>query len=453
MRLKSSPKLPNFHRCRTPEETLEHVRPLMKRAGITRVADITGLDRIGLPVWSSVVPRSRDILSVYNGKGATHEGSRAGAIMEAFERQSGLGGRGPMIRGSYARLSRERRALDPKTILLPLVEGYTHEKEAAWTVGHDLATGEEVLVPYDLAWLFAELDTGLRSFAVSSSNGLSAGNTYEEAVSQALCEIIERDSWTIAEVLSHWLPRAHWEAARAKAGLPKIEWVGSTEQPFDDDGDLYPELDPATFEGDLKRVFEMFAAAGLPARIRHVSSDTGIPVMIATVVEDVAPALPRAHLGAGAHPDRIIAATRALTEVAQSRAVDIQGVREDMSEPTDDVPPFMAHTRRVARINQKNWLIRASEEKKSLQEVERTRNEDTLDDIKLMLDRLRSVGLDTAIEVDLTHPDLGVPVTRVIVPGAESWAADHCRIGKRATKYWNANRLRRPRGLDNAPLS
>jgi ribosomal protein S12 methylthiotransferase accessory factor len=75
MSLKSSPKLRNFHRGITPEETFDWVAPRMKAIGITRLSDITGLDRLGIPVWSCVVPKSRDILSVYNGKGITHTGA------------------------------------------------------------------------------------------------------------------------------------------------------------------------------------------------------------------------------------------------------------------------------------------------------------------------------------------------------------------------------------------
>ena len=38
------------HRIVSPEETLESVRRYFPAMGITRVADITGLDVIGLPV-------------------------------------------------------------------------------------------------------------------------------------------------------------------------------------------------------------------------------------------------------------------------------------------------------------------------------------------------------------------------------------------------------------------
>jgi ribosomal protein S12 methylthiotransferase accessory factor len=436
MRLKNSPKLPNYHRGKLPADTLAAITPLMGRLGITRLSDITGLDRLGIPVWSAVVPKSPDILTVYNGKGATHVGAKVGAIMEAFERQSSFRRRGPFVCGSYAALSRERRVMNPEAMVLPLRGGYTSEKELTWTIGHDLWTGEEILVPFDLAWLVN--DPPLRAYAIVTSNGLSAGNTYEEAVCQGLLEIIERDAWTIADVLSHWIPHARFDAARARAGLPKIEWNGRGEQPFDDD-ERYFELDPKTFEGDLRRIHDTLVDAGIETKLIDATADTGIPVMLASLVEEVNPELPRSHMGAGAHPDPTIAAMRALTEAIQSRAVDIQGVREDMSESTENVPAYLTHTQRAKSIDRKNWLIRGTQRKKAFQEVQRIRNEDTLDDIRLMLDRLRHVGLETAIEIDLTDPDLGIPVTRVIVPGAESWAADHCRLGKRATRHWIAN--------------
>lgn len=448
MRLVSSPKLPSFNRGRSPEATLAHVTPLMARLGITRLSDITGLDRLGIPVWSAVVPKSPDILTVYNGKGATHLGARVGAIMEAFERQSAFKQRGPFIQGSYAALSAKRRVMDPEAMVLPLKEDYRPDKEITWTVGHEIATGEEILVPFDLAWLVNE--PKLRSYAIVTSNGLSAGNSYEEAVCQGLCEIIERDAWTIADVLSHWIPRARFDAARAKAGLPKHPWTGEGEQPFDDD-ERFLELDPRTFSGDLRRVHDSLVAAGIDTKVVHASVDTGIPVMLASLVEVVGPDLPRSHMGAGAHPDPSIAALRALTEAAQSRAVDIQGVREDMSGSSEQVPAYLTHSQRVTHINRKNWLIRGSSKSKSFHDIERIRNEDTLDDIRLMIGRLRDVGLETAIEIDLTDPELGVPVTRVIVPGAESWAADHCRIGKRATRLWIAN-ARRDQSTQTAAL-
>ena len=71
------------------EETLARIEPKVPAAGITRVADITNLDRIGIPVFSCIRPTAEaGAITVYNGKGATVEESRISAIMEGIERYS-----------------------------------------------------------------------------------------------------------------------------------------------------------------------------------------------------------------------------------------------------------------------------------------------------------------------------------------------------------------------------
>ena len=440
MRLKSSPKREGLNRSLTPEETLARVAPRMKTIGITRVSDITGLDRLGIPVWSAVVPKSRDFLSVYNGKGASHIGAKVGAIMEAFERHAALTFERSYLRASYEDVVKSRRAMDPTAAGIPMDPQYTKDREILWTEGHEIATGEPVLVPADLAGLNPPgIPLASRAYGICSSNGLASGNTYEEAVAQALCELVERDAWTIAVILGHWVPRAKFEAARAKAGLPKLDWRGQ-EQPFSDDGERYPMIDLDTVDGDVRRLCDLFLEAGLPPTLREITSDIGVPTFTATVCEDVDRDLPRAHLGVGTHPEARIAALRALSEAAQSRVVDIQGVREDMSGATEDVPSYMIHAKRVSRINKKSWLHMETELRRSYRDVGSSRTEDTLDDITRIVSALQRCGLPSAIEVDLTNPAVGVPVTRVIVPGLESWAADHGRIGSRGAKHWNLAR-------------
>jgi ribosomal protein S12 methylthiotransferase accessory factor len=440
MKLKSSPKHEGLNRSVTPEETLARVAPVMKTIGITRVSDITGLDRLGIPVWSAVVPKSRDFLSVYNGKGVTHIGAKVGAIMEAFERHAALTFERPYLRGSYNEVVKTRRAMDPASAGIVMDRQYSKDQELLWTEGHEIATGEPVLVPADLAGLNPPgIPLSNRAYGIGTSNGLASGNTYEEAVAQALCELIERDAWTVAVILGHWVPRARFEAGRAKAGLPKLDWKGQ-EQPFDDDGERYPVIDLDTIDGDLRELCDRYADAGLPPTLREITSDIGVPTFVATVREDVAEDLPRAHLGVGTHPQPRIAALRALSEAAQSRVVDIQGVREDMSGAAENVPGYMVHAKRVSRINMRSWLHMDTERRRSFSDTGSARTEDTLDDILRMVSSLQRCGLPSAIEVDVTNPTVGVPVTRVIVPGLESWAADHGRIGSRGARHWNLAR-------------
>ncbi|MDD5418276.1 MAG: methanogenesis marker 1 protein, partial [Methanomicrobiaceae archaeon] len=71
------------HRAVSPEETLARIAGKLPIAGITRVADITSLDRVGIPVFSSIRPTAgTGAISVYNGKGATPTEARVSAMME-----------------------------------------------------------------------------------------------------------------------------------------------------------------------------------------------------------------------------------------------------------------------------------------------------------------------------------------------------------------------------------
>src|SRR5262249_1927791 len=72
------------HRTRAPEETWDWVAEHLPRVGITRVADLTGLDGLGIPGFQAVRPGSWN-LAVSQGKGATPEAARVGAVMEAIE--------------------------------------------------------------------------------------------------------------------------------------------------------------------------------------------------------------------------------------------------------------------------------------------------------------------------------------------------------------------------------
>ena len=72
-------------RAMPPEETLARIRPHFATVGITRLADITGLDRLGVPIWCSIRPDS-STLAVDSGKGATPVAAATSAAMEALER-------------------------------------------------------------------------------------------------------------------------------------------------------------------------------------------------------------------------------------------------------------------------------------------------------------------------------------------------------------------------------
>jgi len=428
MILRSSPKAfgRGIHRVIPPAETLRRVRRLARHAGVTRLADITGLDRIGIPTYSAVVPKSRDLLSVYNGKGATAVEAACGALMEAVERHSAIEFRRPLIHGSVRSLRKRHPILDPSTITVRLDSEYTDHTRLSWVKGWDLVSRRAVLVPSQAAGYLLGEEFGPPCFDVISSNGLASGNTIEEAVCHALCEVIERDAWTLADLLGHWRP------------LWNYENCPPTRRPrrFQDDPDRFPEIDLTGAGARIHGMFARFARAGINAVVKDITSDLAIPTVMASAAEDGP--VPLAHLGFGTHPDPEVAVVRALSELAQSRVVDIQGVREDLSNPEDHVPAYMHHVKRVESIDWKSWFFVRTSRRRKWREMTAAVHADILDDIRYMLDRLRWAGLDQVIVVDLTMPTLKIPVVRVLVPGLESWAADHSRIGRRATAAWQS---------------
>src|SRR5271169_3667754 len=138
MILRSSPKavgrglLGRMHRVIPPSETLRRIRPLARRAGVTRLADITGLDRVGIPTFSAVVPKSRDLLSVYNGKGTTPADAACGALMEAIERHSAIEFHPAVIHGSIRSLKNRHALLDPRRCNVRTDSEFTSSTRLTW---------------------------------------------------------------------------------------------------------------------------------------------------------------------------------------------------------------------------------------------------------------------------------------------------------------------------------
>jgi ribosomal protein S12 methylthiotransferase accessory factor len=251
---------------------------------------------------------------------------------------------------------------------------------------------------------------------IATTNGLASGNSLEEAICHALAELIERDDWTIADLVSNRLSRvlAHDTGAAL--------WLQ----------DLNPSIDVTTLPEAPRQLAERFVAAGLTVELKNLTSANCLPTILASVSEAIAPSFSHSHHGVGTHPDVEVAATRALTEVAQSRAVDISAVREDISLPGDDVGSWLLHIKRTGEVDHEAWAFRRSARAISISSLPSHRNDDIAADIRLMLERLQASGLTQVIVVDLSLPDTPASVVRAIVPGLESWTVDHSRVGSRA---------------------
>jgi YcaO-like protein with predicted kinase domain len=388
--------------------------------GVRRIADITGLDRIGIPVFSAIVPNSNDTLSVYNGKGVRAIDAKVGALMEAIERQTALKTRLPYIESTYKELSGSERTLDPWSVNQAMFKSFGSNSKCAWVQGRDLFSDEDCWVPAHLAGYMWDGLPHSSPFTMTDSNGLASGNNRVEAICQALCELIERDAWTFAEIGAHLLP-----AMRRRVIEGKIS---------ERDDDL--EFCPCIEIGKPDSLHQAFSEAGLELQIRDITSYLRVPTFIASVVDESISGFPMAHIGLGCNPNAEVAMRRAITEVAQSRCVDIQSVREDIVDsnaPNESIAP---HTRRIKTVDRKNWVLGASHTRRLFEAIESHSHDDVGEDLEFLLRRLKTGGLDQAIVVDFTPDCKTHSVVRVIVPGLERWASDHGRLGPRALAFW-----------------
>lgn len=372
----------------------------MADVGVTRLADITGLDRVGIPTYSAVVPASSDIVTVYNGKGPTKSEAKVGALMEAIERQASLAvDESRLFYCSYEQLQKQRACLDPSTSGFKLHPRFTPSTAIPWIEGFDLLQRSSILVPVELAGFNIIGRYGNPCYLQTNTDGLASGNTLEEAICHALCELIERDAWSLA---SQAIERMQGQASLDGEAVP------------------YPSLSIRHMTGRIRTLISAFRKAGLEPVLKDVTSDLGVPTVFCSVAEDAAPLLVMSHFGLGTHPDARVAVVRALTEAAQSRVVDIQGVREDISAPDAGPQGFAAHSRRASGIDWTSWYHRASSSQRKLSEVRSYEHADLLDDIRLLLCRIRGAGIRNVIVVELTKPDWRFPVVRIVTPGLES---------------------------------
>jgi ribosomal protein S12 methylthiotransferase accessory factor len=428
LRLKRAPKYGRSgnHRVVPPRETCRRARLVMKAIGVTRLSDVTGLDYVGIPVWAAVRPiADSSSISVQNGKGLTRMYARAGAMMEAIEHYCCERLPHTPHCADYRRLRRQARAVDPQSLLLDPQAGYTDTLPLEWLRGTDLRSAEQVWVPSCAVLKPRRGDRTPRVYR-GSTNGLASGNTIEEAVCHGLAEAIERDAWTLAIVRGMLLPRIRAIAGAVAAGAACDVSAIHDVVP---DGRLFPIIDLTTLAEPARALAAKFAAAGVRVVVRDITTDLGIPTFVAAGWETPAGRI-HFHSGLGTHPDARVAATRALTELAQSRLTIFQGVREDIDKVAqrDGV---------VDRPSQSLWL--SDGPLKSFDAVHSYRNDDILEDIQIMSDRVHAAGLEQVIAVDLTRPEVGLPVVKVLVPGLEHWAARHfdpdvIALGARATR-------------------
>jgi ribosomal protein S12 methylthiotransferase accessory factor len=384
------------HRVCPPEETLERILPCFKTVGVTRLANVTGLDRIGFPVVLSIRPDAAT-LATDAGKGFTLTAAKVSAAMESIERWCAEEARLPCFRATFREVEAAHPCV-PFDAIPRLKHSPFHERwPIDWTLGWDLLHQTEVAVPADTVPLLAQIRRPGGGLLQQGSNGLASGNHFLEALTAGLLEVIERDAVTCNKL-----------AARHGRSIPKVR-TETIEHPL------------------VLQFLAMLEHASVEPIIMDCSTDLGVPVYMVDLWDR---ALPHAGIfrGYGAHLDPEIALLRALTEAAQSRLIYIAGSRDDFYK--DD----LAALRRAGSDEAVRSILAIPETVDARERASQAT--DTFEgDAGLLLDKLRQAGFRQVIAFDLTPPEIPVAVLRVIVPGLEGYMFDYYTPGPRARAF------------------
>jgi len=456
LRLKSTKKYTTndgsiLTRTQSAEDTLAEIIPICKKIGVTRISDITYMDKLYIPNYIAVLPGTEDAIWVYSGKGPKKADAKASALMESIERHSSLSSiySKSFIQGSYSQLPRSyNKVLHPDEVVEPVAEKTDDLKGSIidFVQGFDLLNNEEVLIPAQLVLSrYSAKPPAIGVFPYSHTNGLASGNVLEEAICHALCEVIERDAASIADLCASCIPYSIIEKitnslTKLQNGQPP---VGQMDDKFVDDSSIFPDVDISEIVKESESIaflVKRFTESGIPLLIKEITQlDIGIPTFVASSIERITSNYGYFAKGYGTHPDARIALVRAITELSQTRAGNIQGSRDDLKKieykESDDIYKrkwqFMPASA-SSRNGYKNKIVKFSE----------ILRKDLLDEIKLILNRLRKAGLTRAIIVDLTNPNYGIPVVRAIVPGLENFEVaklfkgTDLFMGRRAKKHF-----------------
>lgn len=379
-----------------PERTIEKYEPLIRKAGITRITEITHLDRVDIPVFSAIRPTSQGGgVSVYAGKGIGVTQAKASAIMEGFERYSAERQDGDEVFVS-AMDSLTEDHIDPDTLILPRESQQYRNFELEWSKAFDLVDEKEYYIPANAIYHPYVPENNCMPLFKGNTNGLASGNVIEEAILHSIFEVIERDAWSI------------YELTRKNS----------------------KQIDLNTIESDLiNQLLEKFRKNGIEIRLMDLTADIKVTTVLASADDTVTKDAGLLSIGIGTHLDPEIAVLRALTEVAQSRATQIQGAREDTVRA--DIVRKVGYEKTKKKYRH---YFNDKPNKIDFNEIPNKSTGSLKEDIEAVLEELKKNGIEHVLYKDLTRPEIGVNVARVIIPTMEIYSVDSDRAGDRCLK-------------------
>lgn len=360
----------------TPEKTVQRFKEKLKAVDLDILEKTVRIDngRLDIPIYFSLCGRdAEEVIGTKKqmGKGGTLHQSEASAVMELAERFSFFS----FCKNPKNFFVEEYRNIKNGALPFEAIARSVHddsdELEAArevfsrlplkWTWGYNMTREEEVLVPFD--WFFT----------INEFNGPSAGNCVEEAVSQGVCEIVERH---VSSVVS-----------RGRLKTPAI--------------DLDTITDPLVLE-----MIGKYQNTGVKLFISDFSLDTGIPSVGALAYDPTTfPKRSEIVWTAGTTPDPQKALSRALTEVAQ--------LAGDFNTSSNYVASGLP---KFTRLKEADFVIQP-DRKIKIGQLPNLSNDNIRVEVKNCISALSKIDLEVIL-INVMHDKLEIPAFYTIIPGA-----------------------------------
>ena len=283
-------------------------RAVLHEAGVTRLAELTGLDRVGFPVWQAVRPWSR-ALTVHQGKGLDDDRARRGAAMEALEShhaEQWLPATPPLV-SSWDDL--------PPGLRSPAVDDFARRRGGVdptarfgWVLLEKLGDSGQFFVPADCVSL--DCTKLPHSGLARNSNGQAAHFARDAALTSGVLELIERDA------VAAWLSRS----AAIRGGY---------------------ECDPATLDGaPFATIRGRLAECGINLRLYQLQAVVSVAAIVAEIADDRGGYSAHSRVwGSSAAFDPWDAVCAAVLEALQTRCSQIAGSRDTIPLQLQDKVP------------------------------------------------------------------------------------------------------------------
>ncbi|QDQ82234.1 YcaO-like family protein [Paraburkholderia megapolitana] len=394
-------RLSSSLRSISAEASIANAKLVARDLGITRVTDVTWLDKIGIPVFSGIRPYAApEVLCVHAGKGMRAEEAKIGAYMESIEFAL-ADYRRHMSRIKYGSVG-EIISTFPAGMTFPTLcpqWGYAvgETTSLCYVEGREIFSGNTVRMPADLVFHPFQASNHSSLFGGTNTNGLCSGNTEQEAIIHGICEVLERD------VIS-------FNRLRNESRM------------------VTRSSEPDSIRSMRKKVEE----ANLSLILRYTSNEYDLPFFSAYVLQPNDTDAIAIADGFGLHPIAEVAAVRAVAEAVQSRLSHIHGGRDDIIER---VAYFETHGRDHEILATSMLRASVSDSSDPIDFEEIPSYERSITDLDSAMWQLRramqKAGFEYCVTVPLSEPDFPFSVIRVVIPGAEHVDPKSKRVGPR----------------------